>query len=138
MRIDRLRPSDRDGRAAAPPRGDFGKGLYLTVAETFAPLVECLLFGTAFGPALNRRAAVRDHAAIVLANLRSFGLGELGCAFAERERLLRFQGPRCRRSRGPSRLIVLPAAGPLSSATVANPALPDRPLSPATPRHRTA
>lgn len=61
-----------------------GSGWYLAVAETFAPLAECLLFRIAFGPAPSRRAAVRDHAAIVLANLLSFGLGELGYAVAER------------------------------------------------------
>ncbi len=49
--------------------------LYLAVAETFAPVVECLLFQMAFG----RRTAletVRNYAAIVAANLLSFGTGE--------------------------------------------------------------
>lgn len=50
---------------------------YLLVAETFAPLAECALFAAAFHargmPAAGR---VRDLAAIVAANLASFGLGE--------------------------------------------------------------
>ena len=48
---------------------------YLLVAETFAPVAECLLFWAAF-----RRepggVTVRDLAVIVLANLASFGAGE--------------------------------------------------------------
>lgn len=55
----------------------WGRGWYLLVAETFAPVAECLLFRAAFGPAPTRAAAIRDAAAIVLANLASFGLGEL-------------------------------------------------------------
>jgi hypothetical protein len=57
--------------------GPWGWGAYLVVAETFAPVAECLLFRAAFGPAPYRRAAVQDAAAIVLANLLSFGLGLL-------------------------------------------------------------
>ena len=45
---------------------------YLAVAEVFAPAAECLLFRLAFG-----RAGARDLAAIVVANLLSFGLGEV-------------------------------------------------------------
>lgn len=55
----------------------WGRGWYLLVAETFAPVAECLLFRAAFGPSPTRAAAIRDAAAIVLANLASFGLGEL-------------------------------------------------------------
>jgi hypothetical protein len=55
----------------------WGRGWYLLVAETFAPVAECLLFRAAFGPTPTRAAALRDAAAIVLANLASFGLGEL-------------------------------------------------------------
>lgn len=55
----------------------WGRGWYLLVAETFAPVAECLLFRAAFGPSPTRRDAIRDAAAIVLANLASFGLGEL-------------------------------------------------------------
>ena len=54
----------------------WGRGWYLLVAETFAPVAECLLFRRVFGPAPDRRSAARDAAAIVLANLLSFGLGE--------------------------------------------------------------
>lgn len=47
---------------------------YLIVAETFAPVAECSLFALAFG---SRDTRVRDCAAIVVANLLSFGLGLL-------------------------------------------------------------
>jgi hypothetical protein len=52
-------------------------GLYLLVAETFAPLAECALFWAAFGrrDLLGTRSMWRDFAAITLANLCSFGLG---------------------------------------------------------------
>ena len=45
---------------------------YLIVAETFAPVAECLLFALAFG---TRDTRIRDCAAIIVANLLSFGLG---------------------------------------------------------------
>lgn len=48
--------------------------MYLAVAETFAPAAECILFYAAFMPL---RQPLRDMAVIVLANLASFGLGEL-------------------------------------------------------------
>jgi hypothetical protein len=53
------------------------RGIYLVVAETFAPVAEVTLFLAAFG-AFDRpwTAVARDGAAIVLANLASFGLGE--------------------------------------------------------------
>ena len=54
----------------------WGRTWYLVVAETFAPLAECLLFRLGWGAGPDRRAAVRDCGAIVLANLLSFGLGE--------------------------------------------------------------
>ena len=52
---------------------------YLVVAEVFAPAAECVLFYFAFLNPLppDRRATTRDMAAIVLANLASFGVGEL-------------------------------------------------------------
>lgn len=52
---------------------------YLAVAETFAPVAECVIFWLAFrGRAdLERTDLVRSFAAIVVANLASFGLGEL-------------------------------------------------------------
>jgi hypothetical protein len=55
--------------------GPGGRLWYLVVAETFAPVAECLLFRAAHGPAPSWRNAVRDNAAIVLANLFSFGAG---------------------------------------------------------------
>jgi hypothetical protein len=53
--------------------------LYLGVAETFAPVAECLLFWLAFGTRedFGRGSMWRDFAAITLANLASFGVGEL-------------------------------------------------------------
>lgn len=58
---------------------DYSRVLYLAVAETFAPAAECLLFWFAFrGDALLERADwVRCFAAIVIANLASFGIGEI-------------------------------------------------------------
>lgn len=57
---------------------------YLLVAETFAPVAECVIFWCAFvrpiAPA--RGATARDLAAVVLANLCSFGLGEVLIAAA--------------------------------------------------------
>jgi hypothetical protein len=55
------------------------RALYLLVAETFAPVAECALFWLAFG---NRKQAWtasmwRDFIAIILANLASFGFGEV-------------------------------------------------------------
>src|SRR5207249_4755812 len=47
---------------------------YLLVAETFAPVAECAVFWAAFGPLKN---PWRDLSVITLANLASFGLGEL-------------------------------------------------------------
>ena len=51
------------------------RGLFLLVAEVFAPVAECVLFWVAFG---SREASMRrDFAVIVIANLASFGVGEL-------------------------------------------------------------
>jgi hypothetical protein len=54
------------------------RGPYLVVAETFAPVAECVLFWAAFGTRAEwgRRSMVRDMVAVVLANLASFGVGE--------------------------------------------------------------
>jgi hypothetical protein len=52
------------------------RGTYLAVAETFAPAAECALFWAAFHPAKGASLR-RDMAAITLANLASFGAGEL-------------------------------------------------------------
>jgi hypothetical protein len=51
--------------------------LYLTIAEVFAPVSECLLFWLAFiaGRPCDRRATVRDMVTVILANLTSFGVG---------------------------------------------------------------
>jgi len=53
--------------------------LYLLVAETFAPVAECALFWVAFGSRerWNTRSMWRDLVTIVIANLLSFGLGEV-------------------------------------------------------------
>ncbi len=53
--------------------------LYLLVAETFAPAAECAIFWYAFVRVLppDRRATLRDLAVVTLANLCSFGLGEV-------------------------------------------------------------
>lgn len=56
-----------------------GRMAYLIVAETFAPLAECGLFYAAFlrGGSPSGGQLVRDFAAIVLANLASFGIIEV-------------------------------------------------------------
>jgi len=53
--------------------------VYLLVAETFAPLAECILFWLAFGSPeeAGKPSMWRDFIAIILANLASFGVGEL-------------------------------------------------------------
>lgn len=59
---------------------DASRAAYLAVAETFAPAAECALFYVAFirgVPPVDRRSTLRDMAAIVVANLASFLLGEL-------------------------------------------------------------
>jgi hypothetical protein len=53
------------------------RAVFLLVAEIFAPVAECLLFWLAFGG----QSKWRDFAAIVIANLASFLLGELLNAF---------------------------------------------------------
>jgi hypothetical protein len=61
--------------------------LYLLVAETFAPVAECAIFWYALIRPLprDRGATLRDFAAIALANLCSFGAGELLFALGARE-----------------------------------------------------
>jgi hypothetical protein len=58
---------------------DTDRWLYLLVAETFAPVAECAIFWYAFIRTLppNRLATLRDLAVITLANLCSFGIGEV-------------------------------------------------------------
>ncbi|MEP6847652.1 MAG: hypothetical protein ABI999_02260 [Acidobacteriota bacterium] len=55
------------------------RAVYLFVAETFAPLAECLLFWLAFRrrEILNGADWTRCFIAIVIANLASFGFGEV-------------------------------------------------------------
>ena len=52
---------------------------YLAVAETFAPVAECIIFWLAFRSKqlLERGDWVRSFIAIVIANLASFGAGEI-------------------------------------------------------------
>lgn len=49
------------------------RALYLLIAETFAPVAECLLFWVAFG----KETRWRDFGVIVVANLASFLIGAL-------------------------------------------------------------
>jgi len=55
------------------------RSAYLIVAETFAPVAECVLFWLAFGEAgeVGKASMWRDFAAIVAANLASFLGGEV-------------------------------------------------------------
>ena len=59
------------------------RALYLVVAETFAPVAECVLFWLAFGnrEAVSTRSMWRDFMAIIVANLASFGIGEVMNAY---------------------------------------------------------
>lgn len=61
-----------------PPLFGDSRALYLLAAETFAPVAECALFWLAFGSRAEwfRASMWRDFAAITLANLASFGIGE--------------------------------------------------------------
>ena len=58
---------------------NYSRGQFLLVAETFAPAAECLLFWLAFGrkEETGRLSMWRDFAAIIVANLASFGIGEV-------------------------------------------------------------
>lgn len=62
-----------------PLFADGERWLYLLIAETFAPAAECAIFWAAFVRPLerDRRATVRDLATVTLANLCSFGCGEV-------------------------------------------------------------
>lgn len=53
--------------------------IYLSVAETFAPVAECILFWLAYGKSeeLGKRAMWQDFVTIVVANLASFLGGEI-------------------------------------------------------------
>lgn len=52
---------------------DHSRAFYLLIAETFAPVAECLLFWLAFG----KEAKWRDFAVIAIANVASFLVGEV-------------------------------------------------------------
>lgn len=52
---------------------DHSRAFFLLIAETFAPVAECVLFWLAFG----KDAKWRDFGVIVIANLASFLLGEV-------------------------------------------------------------
>ena len=58
---------------------DTSRAIYLTVAETFAPVAECILFWLAYGKSeeLGQRSRWQDFGAIVMANLASFLGGEI-------------------------------------------------------------
>ena len=53
--------------------------VFLSVAEVFAPVAECMLFWLAFGTRqeTGKRSMWQDLAVIVVANLASFAAGEL-------------------------------------------------------------
>ena len=59
------------------------RAIYLTVAETFAPVAECILFWLAYGKSeeFGKRSMWRDFAAIIVANLASFLGGEIMNAY---------------------------------------------------------
>jgi len=55
------------------------RAVYLIIAETFAPVVECVLFWLAYGETkqVGKVSMWRDFGAIVIANLASFIGGEI-------------------------------------------------------------
>ena len=59
------------------------RGIYLVVAETFAPVAECILFWLAYGDReqLGKPSMWRDFGAIIIANLASFLGGEVSSAY---------------------------------------------------------
>ena len=58
---------------------EYPRSQYLAVAEIFAPVAECLIFWLAFRSKhlLETHDWMRSFAAIVFANLASFGIGEI-------------------------------------------------------------
>ena len=52
---------------------DHSRAFYLLIAETFAPVAECVLFWLAF----RNETTWRDFGAIAIANLASFVVGEV-------------------------------------------------------------
>src|SRR5712692_2869415 len=63
--------------------GSVSRAVYLIVAETFAPVAECILFWLAYGKSeeLGKRSMWQDFAAIIVANLASFAGGEVVNAY---------------------------------------------------------
>src|SRR2546425_9919549 len=63
--------------------GGVSRSIYLAVAETFAPVAECILFWLAYGKSeeLGKRSMWQDFAAIIIANLASFIGGEVMAAY---------------------------------------------------------
>jgi hypothetical protein len=59
------------------------RAIYLIVAETFAPVAECVLFWMAYGAReeLGKRSMWQDFAVIIVANLASFLGGEIMNAY---------------------------------------------------------
>jgi len=59
------------------------RAVYLVIAETFAPVAECILFWLAYGKSeeLGGRSMWQDFMAIVVANLASFIAGEVMSAY---------------------------------------------------------
>ena len=59
------------------------RGIYLVVAETFAPVAESILFWLAYGETeqVGKASMWRDFGAIVIANLASFLGGEVLSAY---------------------------------------------------------
>ena len=55
------------------------RGIYLLIAETFAPIAECCIFGIALRGTIDfaRRDWIASFATIVVANLASFIIGEV-------------------------------------------------------------
>jgi len=58
---------------------DYSRGIYLAIAETFAPVAECFFFWLAFRASgvLEANDWIRAFAVIIPANLASFGIGEI-------------------------------------------------------------
>jgi len=65
----------------------FGRGIFLLVAEIFAPAAECALFGLFLLPpgGWKSRDTIRDFLAIIIANLFSFLTGEVFWRFYQAE-----------------------------------------------------
>src|SRR5262249_27516753 len=59
------------------------RAIYLTVAETFAPVAECTLFWLAYGAKeeFGKRSMWQDLTTIIVANLASFIGGEIAGAY---------------------------------------------------------